>query len=199
VRRFPCPWTHVGNLSQLEQITQTDYPFTHYEYGIKYNLGSVGAIHPVVINGWNAGLRVSVAPDYPQGDTSTGMTFGTTVFTKGLTDCNDGQWHHQYYQGGKAGGGTNGVATPELYVRRFPGLALEEKEQQRARLEVEKLAIDREKEELQADLGRLQKAAAARDATIQALRSQNAAFRDEFRRQRAFQDSALADDQQSSL
>ena len=101
-------------------------PPDQYDYGLQCNHGQ-GAIHEVVINGWNRGLRVSCATPYPTGDNGSAMSFGRAVFVKGTDDC-PGEWAHHYYienEHGKNGetlaGNGNGGAFQLLYVGEASG------------------------------------------------------------------------------
>merc|ERR1712224_749114 len=99
------PWTEVGTLGQIESLLQ-DYPLLTHEFGVMYNT-ALGSIHKVVFSSWNRGARISTADEYPQGDDPHDMTYGTTVFTKGL-DQNE-HWIQHYYQQGRTTGRSNGA------------------------------------------------------------------------------------------
>lgn len=79
VRRLIQPWQNVGTLNNYDSIKST-YPSSQYEYGISYN----GDVQRATCNGWNRGTRVAAFPFYPQGDSASGLWWGTTVFTRGL-------------------------------------------------------------------------------------------------------------------
>lgn len=85
-------WTNVGTLADYDTLI-VDYPTNNYEWAVTYN----ATINPVTINGWNRGLRISGKHLYPQGDNATGLSWGTTVFTRGILPENNGSWYQRYY------------------------------------------------------------------------------------------------------
>ena len=88
------PWVHAGYLRDLPSI-ERKYPLTSYDYGVKYN-AAYSVIHSVMLNSWNRGVRVTIYPMYPQGDTASNMKFGTALFVKG-TDDSKTDWTQHYY------------------------------------------------------------------------------------------------------
>lgn len=58
------------------------YDPLQYEFGVIYNGCGINYIHPIIINTWNVGSRLSTIDDYPMGDAQTSLKFGGTVFTK---------------------------------------------------------------------------------------------------------------------
>ena len=86
----------MGTLGELGSVS-SKYPSVDYDWGVQYNGGNgLGAVHDVIVNGWNKGTRVTVFPMYPQGDNGASMIFGTTVFFEGTNDASS--WKHYYYQ-----------------------------------------------------------------------------------------------------
>ena len=82
------PWINAGRVDELDTIT-SKYPHDQYDWGIGYN----GFIRNVIVSSWNQGTRITAFPNYPQGDSLTGLDFGTTVIVTGL----EGQ-EHAYQQ-----------------------------------------------------------------------------------------------------
>jgi len=102
VRRLIQPWQNVGTLNNYDSIKST-YPSSQYEYGISYN----GDVQRATCNGWNRGTRVAAFPFYPQGDSASGLWWGTTVFTRGLENGGS-TWYQAYYRGYRTYIGSNG-------------------------------------------------------------------------------------------
>ena len=131
------PWVRIGNLNDYAG-NLARYPHTHWEYGVTYNTRT---ILPVVISGWNAGLRVVGQYDYIRGDRfpnegGGSFTHGGAVWfmgTRSVEDdaCNNAStWYHRYYYrrgdpnsqngfGETEWSGGNGCSVPSLYVREF--------------------------------------------------------------------------------
>ena len=56
VKRRLNSWSYAGKISDFSMIVKK-YPFTQYDYGMKYN-EIAGSIHNVIVNSWNKGIRV---------------------------------------------------------------------------------------------------------------------------------------------
>lgn len=114
-RPIKFPWTQVGTLGDYVSIL-ANYPTTKFEFGGYWN----GYIQPMTFNDWNSGKRASLTPIYPMGDDSTAFTFGTTVFTTGLSDQTGSDWYQRYYNypSTNAGGGWTATTQP-VYARPF--------------------------------------------------------------------------------
>jgi hypothetical protein len=114
----PTPWQAAGTLAQLETSVQ-EFPFTEWTYGVRYNHGW-GDVHDIVLNSWNRGVRVSVAPFYPQGDNAEQLAFGTTVFTRDTDGQTPGEWIQNYYRDDQpvhSNGNSNSV---QVFRKRLP-------------------------------------------------------------------------------
>lgn len=115
-RRFlPSPWVWAGDLAGLDGLIASN-PLDQWQYGVRYN-SAYNSIHEVVINSWNRGVRVTVTPNYPQGDNINSLEFGTALFTKDLDGQTPGQWLHNYYRN-NAPVWSNGVADGVQVYRR---------------------------------------------------------------------------------
>lgn len=128
-------WIRVGNLNDFFNVEGL-YPHDQYEYGVTYNTRS---ILPVVINHWNAGVRVTGQYHYIVGDRfpwegGNSFTFGGSAWfwnTHSNADnaCNaGGSWYQYYYlnygnpnphnsHGETYFWSSNGCSVPNLYVR----------------------------------------------------------------------------------
>ena len=112
-------WMNVGTLAAFDNITST-YSQYNFEYGVAYN----GDVQVAAWNLWNGvGIRLTLYPFFPQGDTATSMYWGTVVFTRNLLQGpQDNEWYEHYYQldstGGRVTPAGNGVSSGlTLWVR----------------------------------------------------------------------------------
>jgi hypothetical protein len=117
VRPLVTPWIFAGTFATFDTIRAT-YPNDQFEMGFEYN----GFIQRASVNTWGtAGMRVSSFPFYPQGDTSTTLIFGNTIFLRGnLANLPDTiSWWHRYYRFPSLSTSTNGNSnTVGIFVRR---------------------------------------------------------------------------------
>ena len=120
------PWIEIGKLEDIEVLSGI-YPYTEYQYGVAYNSIYFGFVHPVTINSWNTGIRISTIWNYPMGDTPNPFfNFGKIIFTKGINgslftvnSLSDWYLHYRYirnyeYHATVADGIANNVT---IYVR----------------------------------------------------------------------------------
>jgi hypothetical protein len=110
----------VGTLKSLSSFV-SKYPHTEYDYGTAYN-AALGSVLENVFSSWNRGTRVTQFPMYPQGDSLTGFTYGTAIFSNGLNKQKY-TWQHYYYQENGSGRtlatGSNGDASNvPVYIRK---------------------------------------------------------------------------------
>lgn len=109
-------WNKVGTLSDLLHLF-LKYPREAFEYGVLYN----DVIHPVIINKWNQGFRVSTIHPYPMGDAANGLRFGRSIFTYGLKNQDPDVWtHYYYYESQQIASTGNGNSNHiEVFVKNF--------------------------------------------------------------------------------
>jgi len=94
---FPC-----GNIMQIGWSCQlTNYPSSHYEYGIAYNTNEPSV---VTCSYWNYGMRIynrlpySVLSDNPSASTRWGgFMFYTNTLAGDDDTCSGGTWRHRYW------------------------------------------------------------------------------------------------------
>lgn len=111
------PWVAVGQLADYDTVLTT-HPRAEYEWAIGYN----GDIRPVTVTVWNIGVRIATIEKYPQGDNAGSLTWGHTVFTRGLQGESATNWTQRYWSESSSGQltvlGSNGVVnTVTIFAR----------------------------------------------------------------------------------
>jgi len=112
------PWVNVGTILDYDKISQ-NYPFlTEYEWGGIYNNKNP---MPLMIMGWNRGIRVLFRDFYPHGDNPISLHIGNSMWTRDTDDSESkGVWKHRYINSSYAVCcGSNGVGGLSIYVRKL--------------------------------------------------------------------------------
>jgi len=101
-----------------DKLSQS-YPYlTQYEWGGIYNNKNP---MPLLIMGWNKGIRVLFRDFYPHGDNPLNLHIGNSMWTRDTEDSESkGVWKHRYINSSYAiCCGSNGVGGLEIHVRKL--------------------------------------------------------------------------------